>query len=238
MAPTIFAIDTAGERCHLALAHAAGTELFSGEAGQTHLEHVLPMIERLFARCGLRPQQCDAFAFGSGPGSFTGLRVACTIVQGLALGAGRPVIAVGNLLALVCEAASVPGAAPAPPGSRLGFAAVDARMQQAYFAVYEGRGTAWTERAVPALCEQVEIPMMIARWKPDFCCGNAPALGAAPACGGAALVAAAGGTDAMVRLAAAKFAAGETLAPQFAVPAYVRDKVAQTVAQRRSGGSP
>ncbi len=227
---TLFAIDTAADRCKLALSRDSQLALLSGPPGHTHIEHVLPLIDQLFAQCDIGPEQCDAFAFASGPGAFTGLRVACTIAQGLALGTGRPVIAIGNLLALAsaCEALQPPDAV-----ARRAFVAIDARMQQAYWAVYEGAGTDWVELAAPALCNVNAMGELIDRWQADFCGGDANwlerSLGACsvPLCH--ALV----DGGALARLAAARFAAGAVLPARAALPAYVRDEVARTVAQRR-----
>ncbi|SPJ17833.1 O-sialoglycoprotein endopeptidase [Burkholderiales bacterium] len=237
MAPTIFAIDTAGEHCSLALSRGAGVETVFGEAGHTHLEHVMPMIERLFARCSLRPEQCDAFAYGSGPGSFTGLRVACTIVQGLALGTGKPVISVGNLAALACAGDAAAPRQTAGRGRRRALVATDARMQQAYWAVYEQAGGGWTELAPPALCGVNELSQMISDWQVDFCAGSASWLRPHMDAGGPALRDVSVDGAIIARLAQGKFALGEVLPPERALPAYVRDRVAQTVAERRGTGA-
>jgi tRNA threonylcarbamoyladenosine biosynthesis protein TsaB len=234
-ADTLFAIDTAGEHCTLALARAGAVDLARGAPGQTHLEHVMPMIEALFARHGLAPAQCAAFAFGSGPGSFTGLRVACTIVQGLAYGAGRPVIAVGNLLALAVRA-DERGAHGVRP--RRVLAARDARMNQAYAAVFEGSGTAWSTLVPPCLIDAGQLADIAARWQPDYCAGDAAWLASwlGPAGRPAGLVLQDVAVDAavIVRLALERHARGEVLAPELALPEYVRNDVARTVAQRRA----
>ena len=227
---TLFAIDTAADRCNLALSCEAQVALLSGPTGHTHIEHVLPLIDKLFAQCDIGPEQCDAFAFASGPGAFTGLRVACTIAQGLALGTGRPVIPIGNLLAL---ASACDALLPPEPVARRAFVAIDARMQQAYWGVYEGAGTDWVELAAPALCKVDAMSELINRWQADFCGGDADwlerSLGACavPICHG--LV----DGGALARLAAVRFAAGAVLPARAALPAYVRDEVARTVAERR-----
>src|SRR6185369_12633060 len=113
----ILAIETSGECGSVALlAHGMPFEqVLEGHA--RHSEHLLPAIRHLLAEAGLVLQELDALAFGAGPGAFTGLRLACGVVQGLALGARLPVVAVGSLQALALEA---------PPGPVL--VAVDARM--------------------------------------------------------------------------------------------------------------
>jgi tRNA threonylcarbamoyladenosine biosynthesis protein TsaB len=238
--PTLLAIDAAGERCSLALVHAAGSECCTGAPGQTHLEHVMPMVEQLFARCSLRPRDCDAFAFASGPGSFTGLRVACTIVQGLALGAGRPVIAVGHLDALLRAGLDAgPGTAAGGAAAPLARALVllDARMEQAYWAVHEKRDSAWASLAAPAVGGRDELLRAIEQWQPDFCAGDAAwilrYIGAVDVPVRDVAVEA----GVVARLAQERFARGALLAPERAVPMYVRDRVAQTVAERRDARS-
>ena len=234
LVPTIFAIDTAAERCCLVLSRGKDVQTLLGQAGDTHLEHVLPMVDRLFAQAGLQPELCDAFAFGSGPGSFTGLRVACTIAQGLALATARPVIAVGNLRLLAATAqASEPSVSAKKTRCRI-FSAADARMQQAYWAVYDVCDGAWSEMAPPSLCEASALPELVSIWKPDCCAGNAawmqPHLGSAAAL----LCDVAVNGAVFAQLACDKFLRGELLPPEQAVPAYIRERVALTVSERRA----
>ena len=84
----ILAIETSADLASAALMH--GTELTWRESAgvQTHSQSILPLVQELLAQAGIGLKQCDAIAFGSGPGSFTGVRTACGIVQGLAYGAG------------------------------------------------------------------------------------------------------------------------------------------------------
>jgi tRNA threonylcarbamoyladenosine biosynthesis protein TsaB len=229
---TIFAIDTGGDRCVLALAQGARVDTLVGAPGHTHLEQVMPMVEALFARGGLPPQQCDAFAFASGPGSFTGLRVACTIAQGLALGAARPVVAVGHLDALVEVAAAALESEPVGRPRRA-LAAIDARMQQVYWCVYETAGRGWRKLVDPGVCDAAELTALVGRWRPDFCAGAASWLGRYIADRATRVVDAAVDGVTIARMAQARFAQKEFLPPEQAAPVYVRDRVAQTVAERR-----
>ena len=225
---TLLAVDTAAERCTLALAHDGAITLRCGAAGQTHLEHVLPMIEGLLRDCGKQPRDCAAFAFGSGPGSFTGLRVACTLVQGLALGAGRPVIAVGHLDALPYAAY-----AALPPAGRRVLALLDARMHEAYWAVYEVADGAWHTLAAPVVGGRADLLRALAQWQPQACLGNADWIRGYIDAGAVALHAATVDAGTVARLALQRLARGAVLEPAQALPLYVRDRVALTVAQRR-----
>lgn len=215
----------------MALAAGDAVEQWLGDAGRTHLEHVMPMIEALFERRGLRAQDCDAFAFASGPGSFTGLRIACTIVQGLALGTARPVIAVGSLEALV-QAAAEPQRPREPRAARRALAALDARMGQAYWAVFEETDGRWTPAGAPALCPASELPTLAALWRPHFVAGPMPWIGLHVDALAYRLRAATVGAASVARLARERFARGELLEPREAMPTYVRDHVAQTVEER------
>ncbi len=236
LAPTIFAIDTAADRCCLALSRGEDVQSLLGQTGQTHLENVLPMVNRLFADAGLRPDRCDAFAFGSGPGSFTGLRVACTIVQGLALATTQPIIALSNLQLLAAAAQASGHAALAKDTQRRIFTAADARMQQAYWAVYDVFNGAFNEIAPPSLCEAGALRELVSIWKPDCCAGNGawmqPYLGSASAL----LCDVAVNGAVLAQLANDKFVHGQILTPEQAVPAYIRDRVALTVLERRASG--
>src|SRR5258706_15707273 len=92
-------METSTERCSVALARPAGAVQRQQKASQRVAERALSMVADLLAEQSVTLNQIDAFAFGSGPGAFTGLRVACAPVQGLALAADRPAIAVGSLKA-------------------------------------------------------------------------------------------------------------------------------------------
>jgi len=239
---TVFAIDTAGDGCVLALAHPGGIDVMHAERGHTHLENVMPLVDALFARCGLRPGQCDAFAFASGPGSFTGLRVACTMVQGLALGTGKPVIALDHLSCLMAAAAPAAGALPLPPADeRRALVVIDARMDQFYWASYACTGGAgeWRLREAPALEDAARMAERVRESGVQCCVGDAGFIRSSLAAGAggapdiAVLDASIDGAL-LARLARARFAAGATIAPQEAYPQYVRDQVAQTVAQRQA----
>ncbi|HWT70723.1 MAG TPA: tRNA (adenosine(37)-N6)-threonylcarbamoyltransferase complex dimerization subunit type 1 TsaB [Oxalicibacterium sp.] len=128
--PTILAIETSADLASAALLH--GDVLISDESGGvvTHSQTILPMVQRLLAQAGISLAQCDAIAYGAGPGSFTGVRTACGIAQGLAFGAELPVLPVVTLLAMAqdCRERS---------GENRILAVLDARMGEVYWAQYE-----------------------------------------------------------------------------------------------------
>lgn len=95
----ILALETSTAACSVALRiNDESHELFE-VSGSRHSELLLPMVERIMGEAALTLRQCDALAFGEGPGSFTGLRVGVGVAQGLAFGADIPVIPVSSLLA-------------------------------------------------------------------------------------------------------------------------------------------
>src|SRR5207245_2351113 len=96
--------------------------------------------ERLLAAAGIGAGQLDAVAFGAGPGSFTGLRIACGLAQGLAFARGLPVIGISTLEALAEES-----------GATRVVACLDARMREVYYSALEKRGARWHE-VIPAVC--------------------------------------------------------------------------------------
>ncbi|AVS86366.1 tRNA (adenosine(37)-N6)-threonylcarbamoyltransferase complex dimerization subunit type 1 TsaB [Paracidovorax avenae] len=192
---------------------------------------LLPAIRELLSEAGLSFDTLDAIVFGRGPGSFTGLRTACAVAQGLAFGArggaGVPVLPVDTLLAVAEEARATYGCTQV-------VAVLDARMDEVYAARYtwhaEG-GWQGTDGDAFGLCapEAVQVP------EGHAVAGNARAAYGerlAPGTPAAAHVAALPTAAALLRLAPALLAAGQAVPASGALPRYVRDKVAQTTAER------
>ncbi len=214
------AFETSTEWCSVALWIDGEIRSQEERAGNRHGELALPMLDRLAAAAGISLADLDAVAFGAGPGSFTGLRIACGVTQGIAFARGLPVIGVSSLEALAEES-----------GAPRVVACLDARMREVYYAAIEKSGGRWQE-LIPAQCvgpASVKLPTGEG-WTG---CGNGFAVYGSM---GMAKVMADihPSAVAVARLAAARFAAGEGVDAALAVPVYVRDKVALTVEERNS----
>ena len=222
----LLAVETSTELCSVALLR--GAELFVDEAlaENRHSELLVPMLRRVLERARLEAAQLDGFAFGQGPGSFTGIRIACGIVQGLAFGAGRPVVPVPSLLALAEQS-----------NEAHVVAALDARMGEAYVAAYARGGDDWDEVLAPRLVEAGSAPPLPGpRWAATGSGFDRHAWlreayresiemryeGDLPRAGSIA------------RIAARRFARGAAVAAEQAAPLYLRDKVALTTAERQA----
>lgn len=227
----ILAIETSCEQGSVALL--CGDTLVTREIDghAAHSERILPLIRLLLEEAGLSVGRLNAVAFGIGPGAFTGLRLACGLAQGLALGAGLGVAAVGSLEALAMQA-----------DARQVLAATDARMGEIYQAAYRRDGTngELVELAAPTCRrpEEFELPEE----------GEWVGLGSAFAAygevlaqrGGARLYrvlpAAVPRAEEVARLALVRARRGALLPPELAAPLYVRDKVALTTTERLARG--
>lgn len=215
----ILALDTSTDYCSVALWRDGEVDARDAPAGQRQSELLLPMVDGLLCHHGLRMKDLDGIAFGQGPGSFTGLRIACGVTQGLAFGAGLPVVGVSTLLALA-EAARAERAV----------CCLDARMGEIYHAAYarvEGR---WDTVHGPSLCSPEEAPLL----PPDAWTG----CGSGFAAHEAALRRRYAGRLSVimpqvfphardiVQLAVQEFEQGRAISAAQAAPVYLRDKVA------------
>ena len=219
----LLAFDTSTETLSIAVARGPGLPVLerTGPGGPQASATLIPAIEDALAEAGLRLDGLDAIAFGQGPGSFTGLRTAAAVAQGLGFGAGVPVLPIGTLLAIAEEAHQECGV------TRV-VAMLDARMDEVYFAAYERIGELWVIRAAPALGrpEDAQVP-------PGWCiAGNVLDLHRARLPAAALQVPALPTARALLRLAPAALADGTCHAAAQALPLYIRDKVAQTTEER------
>lgn len=221
----LLAIETSTEACSVAV-YADGALLARHElAPRRHTQLVLPWADALLAEAGLRKSQLDAIAVGRGPGAFTGVRLAIALVQGLALALDRPVLPVSTLAVLAMQG----------DGGQI-LAAIDARMGE----VYLGRFVRDAEGLVSPGDDELLCPPADAPRPPVAVHG----VGTGFSAEGGALVARLGeslkGFDAsalpraddLARLAVRAFQRGEAMAPDAVEPAYLRDKVALTLAEQ------
>ena len=221
--PRLLAFDTSTEQLSVAVRHGDRVLAHSGAGGAQASGTLIPLVLQLLAEAGLGLAQLDAIAFGRGPGSFTGLRTACAVAQGLAFGGGVPLLPVDTLLAVAEEARHAFGA------DRV-VAVLDARMDEVYAARYDfaAGGPLGGEAGEPLLLapEALEVP---AGWS---LAGNAFAAYGARLASASARHEVLPTAAAMLRLAPALLAAGRTVDAAHAWPLYVRDKVAQTTEER------
>ncbi len=248
-APVLLALDTATDRIHVALVAHGVTRTLDLPGGAQASATLLPALADLLAQAGLPWQAVDALAFGRGPGAFTGLRTACSVTQGLALGLERPVLAIDTLLAVAEDARLAQ-----PDAWRAGdtlWVLQDARMDELYVAAYQWQSTQWLQVHAPQVWPLSEpghrwsaSAAAAAAVSPPRLAGNAMAVYpdhfASVLAAGARLCTALGGGHAMPRgaalaaLAQQAWAAGLAMDAALALPLYVRDKVAQTTAERQA----
>lgn len=218
--PRLLAFDTGTETLSVALRHGDDVIERTSAGGAQASATLIPTLQSLLAEAGLQLRELDAIAFGRGPGSFTGLRTACSVAQGLGFGAGVPLLPVDTLLAVAEEARHRFGAQQV-------LAMLDARMEQVYSAAYD-----FSAQAAPVVEPQLSAPEELVLPPGFVLAGNAfEAYGERLPEGGQRL-SALPTAAAMLRLAPALLADGRTVAPADAWPLYVRDKVAQTTAER------
>ena len=226
---TLLAFDTASERMTIALTSHGRSRSHVAVGGAKASATLIPSILALLNEGGTTLAAVDAIAFGRGPGAFTGLRTACSVAQGLAFGADKPVIPVDNLLA-VAETARA---------GRQRFhvwATIDARMDQIYAAEYRFDAGRWQELHAPMLtdCEQ-----LAERWKldpPSAVAGDALSVfGTRMQVGDAERMPDARLEPAsLLLLATQAWNVGAVVDAASALPLYVRDKVAETTAEREA----
>lgn len=234
--PRLLVIDAATDTLHLALQAGSHTAQRALPGGAQASAQLLPALQGLLDEAGLAAADLDAIGFGRGPGAFTGVRTACAVAQGLAFGLDKPVLALDSLLA-VAVAAWPAGQGPAP--GETAWVAVDARMNECYAAAYRRAADGgWTPVEPPGLQAPAALAARCAADGPVWIAGNsldvhAEAWGALAAGPRAAPQARLDGA-ALLQLARAAWAAGQTMDAAQALPLYGRDKVAQTTAEREA----
>ncbi len=225
----ILSIETATEHGSVALLHDSELLVRRIQGAANHSEAVLRDLRELLIEAGIVVTQLDVIAFGAGPGAFTGLRLACGVAQGIALGADLGVAAIGSLQALALQA-----------GARRVFVATDARMSEVYHAAFEQDADGVPMPVGRAGCSHpLELELPAGDW---FAAGSAfrvwpqeleaRFLGRLTGC----LPDMVPRAEEVARLAAVAIVRGELTSPELAAPLYVRDKVALTTAERLARG--
>lgn len=220
----LLAIDTTEAACSAALYIDGAVDARHELAPRQHSALILPMMQGLLAEAGLSVSQLDGLAFARGPGSFTGVRIAAGVIQGVALGAGLPVVPVSSLLALAQRALREHDA-------RHVLAAFDARMAEVYWlaaaADGEGHVVPLTEEVVLPP-EQVTVPpgeSWLGAGSGWSSYHDSLAAAAGPALAATLPQLTVAAHDVAV-LGAIGLAAGQGVAAERALPVYLRDQVA------------
>jgi tRNA threonylcarbamoyladenosine biosynthesis protein TsaB len=226
--PTLIALETSTELASVAVLHRGRLLSRESSGAQTHSASVLPMLQSLLKEADIALSDCAALAYGCGPGSFTGVRTACGLVQGLATGARLKVAPVVTLLAMA-DAAREAGA-----GDEI-LAVLDARMGEVYWAQYGFDGE-WRIISGPALSKAAEV---VVAGKASIC-GNG--LLAYPDAfeqinNAQRFPDVVPHASSIARLAVRAVERHELIAPRDAQPLYLRNKVALTTIERNIAGA-
>ena len=239
----LLAVETSTEACSAALIiDGVVSERFE-LAPKEHTQLILPMIASLMADAGLKPQQLDALAFSCGPGSFTGVRIATGVIQGIALGANLPVVPVSTLAAIAQDFfdnnhdrvhdESLQGDVSA---FNVAFTAMDARMGEIFWGVYQRNAQGFAElvgKEAVTLAAEVEFPDLIGTgigsgWGVYGEELRLRLAGLVSTCQTDNLPRA----GAVARLGAQGFKLGLAVDVELAMPVYLRDKVAKKESER------
>jgi tRNA threonylcarbamoyladenosine biosynthesis protein TsaB len=224
----LLAIETSTEACSVALVHGEQVLERSEIAPRRHAELVLPMADSLLAEMGLSRHALDSIAVGRGPGAFTGVRLGVSLAQGMAMALGLPVVTVSSLAALALEA---------PEDDAAILAVIDARMGEIYTASFRRDDNG----GLVALDDE-RVDTAAALVLPEASAWNIVGTGwttYAETLRGR-LPAAPRWTDGarypqarhVAELAVARFRDGGAVAPELALPVYLRDKVALTLVEQ------
>ena len=221
----LLAIDTSTDSCSVAASRGEALFTRSEPALQRQAEKILGMVEDVLAEARLDLGQIEGIAYGEGPGSFTGLRIAAGVTQGIAFARGIGVVGIGSLLALAEDAAA----------DKV-ISCLDAHMGEVYHAAYVRARSGWEEISAPGLYRPEDLPLPAGEeW---IGCGDGFAVHRdrlASRLGGrvsAVRPGAAPSARAVLKLAMPRFAAGEAKDAATAVPVYLRDKVAKKTSER------
>lgn len=208
----------------------AGLWQHTGAGAAQASAHLIGAVMDLLQQADLQLAALDAICFGAGPGSFTGLRTACAVAQGLGYGAGVPVLAVDSLLAVAEEARAQ---ALADQATCRITALLDARMNEMYAATWAWDGARWTEVSESALLRPEALQTQGVVLAGNVFGVYAGRLAAEQGgLGHAVQLTSLPTAAAMLRVAPQLLAAGLAGHAAQALPRYIRDKVAKTTAER------
>ncbi|MCR5884061.1 tRNA (adenosine(37)-N6)-threonylcarbamoyltransferase complex dimerization subunit type 1 TsaB [Rhizobacter sp. J219] len=228
----LLAFDTSTDAMSIALRTPHGVLTRDAAGGAQASARLVPDVLALLAEADCPIKALDAIAFGCGPGAFTGLRTACSVAQGLAFGAGKPVVPVDSLIIVAQDARTQLGdAAPVEL-----WVAMDARMDEVYAGAYRWDDGRWVTQSAPAL---YTLDALNALWQaalPTLVAGSAlDAFGDRLQFGAALTVRRERSrAAALVDVTAQLLAAGHTVDAAHALPVYLRDKVALTTQEREA----
>ena len=241
---TVLALETSAEYLSLSLLLRGQYYASHTKAGQGHSGEVLPAIHRLLETQQVRLTECDALAFGCGPGAFTGLRIAAGVIQGLAFALDKPVIPIVSLQALARQIGeALHGVAqPVLIGTTV-LSLLDARMNEVYCAAYQLRQDGWWATLTePTLLKPADVLSHLQTALPQtkaFSAMGGNGFAAYPdlptnlaTLGPCLLPEAVPMARDVAYLASLAFAQGLAVSAADAQPVYIRNKVAQTVAER------
>ena len=228
----ILAVETSTDACSAALSiDGVITERFE-LTPKEHTKLILPMIDSLMAEAGLRPQQLDALAFSCGPGSFTGVRIATGVIQGIAFGADLPVVPVSTLAAVAQDYFD-----HSHTTENIAFTAMDARIGEIFWGIYQ--------KDDAGLAQLIGKEAVTSATEIDFPDVNGVGVGSGWGVYAAELNTRLGSralsyevehyprASGIVRLGLRDLNKGLAVPVEQAMPVYLRDKVAQTEAERK-----
>ncbi len=226
---TLLAIETSTDLASVALLHQGQIKSLELDQVATHSAGILPAIQQLLAEAGISLAQCNALAFGCGPGAFTGLRTATGIIQGLAFAADLPVIPVITLQAMA-QAALVRADAAAQASTDF-LCLLDARMNEVYSAVfrYHHEQVSWQEIQAPRLSALSDISLA------EMAAATLVVYGrgvAADSLGAQHQIELMPHARDVATLAQQQWLAGHTVRAEQAQPLYLRNKIALTTQER------
>lgn len=217
----LLAFDTSTDQLSVAAQNGARVVQQTGPGGAQASAQLIPTIEAVLKEAGLTLAALDAIVLGRGPGSFTGVRTACSVAQGLAFGVSVRTLPLDTLLAIAEDARHQHGCAQV-------VVVLDARMDEVYACAYQFDGQRWSATGECAVCapEDVDVPAGF------VVAGHAQAVYGERLAPHAPHVQARPEARALLRLAPDWLARAVDTSPGAAQPLYVRNKVAFTTEER------